>query len=226
MENAPRLYYELVEILGQHKKWLDVRHLYTLAWMITGLIHSGCISLTAWLPYIQSRARYAQSVQRRFARWLHNERLQVHTLYTPLIQSALAQWGNHTLYLALDTSMLWDRYCIIRISVIYRGRAVPLVWSVLEHGSSSVAYEVYQSLLEAVPPLLPYGVKVVFLADRGFADTQLRAQLRRLQWHFRIRIKANFWVYRHRHRRCKVGHFPLPAGRAIFMHPVHITLEH
>ena len=27
--------------------------------------------------------------------------------------------------------MLWDAYCLIRLSVIYRGRAVPLVWSEL-----------------------------------------------------------------------------------------------
>ena len=40
------------------------------------------------------------------------------------------------------------------------------------------------------------GVKVVFLADRGFADTELLAQLRRLGWHFRIRIKATFSVLR------------------------------
>jgi hypothetical protein len=50
MENTPRLYYELVEVLGQHKKWLDVRHLYTLVWMVVGLIESGCVNLTAWIP--------------------------------------------------------------------------------------------------------------------------------------------------------------------------------
>lgn len=226
MENTPRLYYGLVELLGQHGKWLDVRHLYTLAWMVVGLIHSGCVSLTAWVPYVQSRARYAQSVQRRFDRWLHNKRLEVHRLYTPLIQTALAEWGNHTLYLALDTSLLWDRYCMIRISVIYRGRAVPLIWHVLEHASSSVAYEVYQPLLDALPLLLPVGVKVVFLADRGFADTHLLAHLRRLRWHFRIRIKASFWVYRRGQRPCKVEHFKLPPGRAIFLHHVYITAEH
>ena len=40
------------------------------------------------------------------------------------------------LYVALDTSMLWNTYCMVRLSVIYRGRAVPLVWCVLEHGSA------------------------------------------------------------------------------------------
>jgi hypothetical protein len=226
MENTPRLYCELVELVGQHGQWRDVRHLYTLIWMVVGLIHSGCVSLTAWVPFVRGRARYAQSTQRRFARWLDNKRIEVHTLYAPLIQRALAEWGNHTLYLALDTTMLWNRYCVIRLSVVYRGRAVPLVWEVLEHSSSSVAYETYAALLETVPPLLPLGVRVVFLADRGFADTELLGHLRRLGWHFRIRIKASFRVTRPGQRPCKVEDFKLALGRALFLHHVAITAEH
>ena len=46
MENTLRLYDTLVQVLSQHRKWLDVRHLKTLAWMMTGLIESGLINLT------------------------------------------------------------------------------------------------------------------------------------------------------------------------------------
>ena len=127
--------------------------------------------------------------------------------------------------MALDTSMLWNQYCLIRLSVVYRGRAVPLVWEVIEHGSSSVTHAAYEALLEAVPALLPAGVKVVFLADRGFADTDLMAQLRRLGWHFRIRIKASFTVLRPGPPACKVEDFALAPGRAVFLHNVAITAE-
>ena len=50
MESTPRLYDTLVAVLHQHQKWLDLRHLKTLAWMTAGLIQSGNISLTAWAP--------------------------------------------------------------------------------------------------------------------------------------------------------------------------------
>jgi len=180
MENTPRLHDTLVQVLSQHDEWLDVRHVKTLAWMLVGLIQSGLIGLNAWAPYVLSRATMAQSTVRRFARWLDNERIVVHQLYGPLIQQALAEWGQHMLYLALDTSLLWDRYCLVRISLIYRGRAVPLVWCVLEHASSSVAYEVYKTLLDQAAALLPLGCRVVFLADRGFVDTALMAHLRLL----------------------------------------------
>jgi hypothetical protein len=94
MENTPRLHDILVQVLSQHDEWLDVRHVKTLAWMLVGLIQSGLIGLNAWAPYVLSRATIAQSTVRRFARWLNNERIVVHQLYGPLIQQALAEWGQ------------------------------------------------------------------------------------------------------------------------------------
>lgn len=225
MENSLRLYHTLVQVLRKHRNWLDIRHLKTLAWMMTGLMQSGTISLPAWQPYVHGRAVYAQSTVRRFTRWLNNPRIEVHSLYGPLMQQALAEWGQHKLYLALDTSMLWNQYCLIRISVVYRGRAVSLVWQVVEHSSSSVAYEVYQDLLDKAAELLPLGCQVVFLADRGFADIDLMAHLKRLGWHYRIRIKGNFWVYRAGQRRRQVKNVPLACGQARFWHGVFITAQ-
>jgi len=106
---------------------MDLRHLKTLAWMMVGLMQSGTSSLTAWAPYVHSRAVDAQRPVRRFARWLENERIAVHALYGPLMQQALAKWDTNVLYLALDTSTLWDTYGMVRISLIYRGRAIPIV---------------------------------------------------------------------------------------------------
>jgi Transposase DDE domain len=223
MENSPRLYSELVALCGQPGQWRDIRHLQTCAWMVVGLSQAEGVKLTAWVPFVQGRARYAPSTQRRFRRWLGNRGIEVAPLYGPLIQQALQEWGTHTLYLALDTSLWWNQYCLIRLSVGYRGRAVPVVWEVIEPGSSSVTQAAYEALLDALPPLLPTGIKVVFLADRGFADTALLAQLRRLGWHFRLRIKATFSVLRPGQPPCKVEDFSLAPGRALCLQNVAIT---
>jgi len=223
MANTPHLYDTLVHVLSQHATWLDQRHLKTLAWMMVGLIQSGWINLTAWAPYVVSRAQYAQSTVRRFRRWLNNDKLDVLALYGPVVTQALAEWGEQALYVALDTSMLWDTYCLLRLSMIYRGRAVPLVWCVLQHGSAQVAFEAYRDLLERAALLLPRSCKVVFLADRGFADTELMAHLQRLGWHWRIRIKSSFWLYRRGRPRCKVERLAVARGHAGFWHRVCIT---
>jgi hypothetical protein len=137
----------------------------------------------------------------------------------------LSEWGQNVLYLALDTSMLWGKYCITRISIVYRGRAIPLVWKVLEHPSSTVAFAAYKGLLnKAAQLLLPFDCRVVFMADRGFADTDLMAHLSRLGWRWRIRLKGSFWIYR-RGRRRKAQRITPAAGQAIFWHNVFITAQ-
>ncbi len=222
MENTPRLYDALQALLGQHCRWRDQRHLYPLVWMVVGLVASGQISLTAWSDYVQSRAVYAQSTQRRFSRWLGNERVQEHALYARLIRYALSVWLQERLVLALDTTMLWERYCVIRVVIVYRGRAIPVVWKVLEHSSSMVAYAAYAPLLDAVVKVLPQGVEILFLADRGFADVELFKHLHRLGWHYRIRVKSNFLVYRGK-QGTPVGFYTLSTSHALFLHHVQIT---
>src|SRR5678815_3932850 len=117
MENTPYLYETLLRVLGQHSNWLDLRHRKTLAWMMVGLICSKTVSLGAWTPFVVSQAPYAQSLVRRFRRWLANNRLTVEPLYGPLIEQAVVGWVGKRMYVALDTSMLWNTYCLIRLSV-------------------------------------------------------------------------------------------------------------
>lgn len=155
-----RLHHQLQTLLGQSIPWGDQRHLQTLLWMVIGLVCSECINLTNWGVYVQSRARFAQSHQRRFSRWLHNPRINVHRLYSPMIASALANWGASEIHLLEDTSQLWDEFCLIRLSVQYRGRAVPVIWRVIRHGSSSIQLSVYQEMLLRAQGLMPVGVSV------------------------------------------------------------------
>ena len=226
MENTPYLYETLLRVLDQHTNWLDLRHRKTLAWMMVGLICSKTVSLGAWTPFVVSQAQYAQSLVRRLSRWLDNNRITVEPLYGPLIEQAVVGWVGKRMYVALDTSMLWNTYCLIRLSVIYRGRAVPLVWRVIEHGSAAVSFETYQDLLNEAKSRLPFACKVVFLADRGFADTQLMGHLRGLGWHFRIRIKSTFWIYPSHLAPFQVGEVALQPGHMSCWQEVSITDKH
>jgi len=225
MENPPSLYDTLVQGLRPHRNWLDRRHLKTVAGMMGGLIHSGSIRLCAWAPFVVSRARYSQSTVRRFRRWLDNDKSEGHPLYGPLLQQALIGWVDKTLSVALDTAMWWHTYCMVRLSVISRGRAVPWVWDVLEPGSAMVAYDVSKALLDQANPLMPVACQVGFLADRGVTDTELRRPLKRLGWHFRLRITSNFWRDRPGHEGGQVRTISLACGQARFWPGVLLTIQ-
>jgi hypothetical protein len=226
MENVSVLYFSLMNLLNKGQ-WQDVRHLKTLVNRLMGLILSKTVNLTEWIPFAEEvRAKIAQSLQRRYRRWLENFPIDVNQLYAPLIQEALSRWGSQTLYLALDTSVLWNRYCLIRVSIIYRGRAIPLAWIVIEHGSASVKFSVYKQVLMRAAAQLPKEIKkVVLLADRGFADIQLMRLCKKLKWNFRIRIKSRFIVF-WKNRKFSINDFiPTQPGKVRFLHQVALTRE-
>jgi hypothetical protein len=192
--------------------------------MVIGLVCSECINLPKWTVYIRSRAVFAQSHQRRFSRWLQNPRINAQKLYSSLIAKALAAWGEPCITVIEDTSMLWDEYCLIRLSVQYRGRAIPLVWRVMRHGSSAVGFERYQAMLKRASCIIPAGVSVCFLADRGFADTTLMRYLRHeLHWHFRIRVKSNSWIHRTGQGWVQLNQYHLALGEVVLLQGVRLT---
>ncbi len=128
--------------------------------------------------------------------------------------------------LVLDTSVMFERYCQIRIAVLYRGRALALAWTVLEHANASVHFEQLQSVLEQAKLVLDkLGItNVMFLADRGFADVDLFERLRALGWHYRIRITSNLILFSPDGRRlCKAGEVQLASGSAKFYQNVRLT---
>ncbi|MDV6375099.1 transposase, partial [Deinococcus sp. ZS9-10] len=94
--DAPRLYQAVLAHI-QHGLWNDVRNAHTLAWMVTGLVLSGRSSIPAWLPYIHSRATFAQSSERRARRWLDSPAIDPTSIYGPLVTRALRDWGSQTL---------------------------------------------------------------------------------------------------------------------------------
>lgn len=100
---------------------------------------------------------------------------------------------------------------------------MPVVWRVLAHQSSSVAFKAYKNLLSRVSRLLPKEIQAVLLADRGFVDTELMKHCEQLGWKYRIRTKQDFWVCRPGKAPCQVRDFHLGLGEAVLLQGVKVT---
>jgi hypothetical protein len=143
--------------------------------MVAGLLLSQTVCFDHWKTRLPLGHCLASSWQRRCQRWLSNARVDAEGLYGPLILWAIQRWQNpgQALHLALDTTMLWNRICVVVVSVVCHGRAIPLLWQALEHPSASVSAEVSIGLLEKADRLLAdFGV-ITLLADRAFPCAEL-----------------------------------------------------
>ena len=192
----------------------DPRNIDTFFTMLFCIVASGSVHLSAWIIWM-SRDTKANSRVRRISRWLGNSSINPHEWYAPLIRYALQKWTKMPICIALDTTMLYDRFCCVRVSMIYMNRAIPIAWHVLEHDSVTVKYVQYAHLFERAEKLLPEKVEIIFLADRGFVCRDLMRRLQQLRWTWRIRVKNNQKL------RTRSGGFitlktlPLSPGKAI-----------
>jgi len=205
------------------KSYGDRRRLQTLAWAIIGLIISRKISLGSWGEVVIGRARKAASRTRRFSRWLHNDKINAFALYSPLLRNQLKKWSRTSRFrIALDTSVLPKGLVLIRISLIYRGRSVPIVWKVIAHNSAMVSYETYEPLLKRVQEVLPEWAIVELTADRGFFHQELIRFCKKVGWHYRLRAPSDTLVQRRGQGSRHLSDLCPPRGEAHFYHNVHI----
>ena len=225
MTNHNTLFYNLMKFIQTcGVRFHDIRILATFGWMIVGLIKSKKPHLSHWVASRRGETQ-AASKERQFARWLHNEKIRPMLTYLPVAEKIAQEFAGQTVYVALDTSQLWKKFVIIRLSLVYRGRALPLGWQVFASGSATVAVNRYQRLLAQVAGIMPSSTKVVLLADRGFAHTDLMKIIKQLGWHFRIRLKQNTWVYQSNGRVKQVKELIPSLGKGRFYESVWITKQ-
>jgi hypothetical protein len=97
------------------------------------------------------------------------------------------------LVLAIDPTTHTDTVVLLTIRVIYRGRALPLVWMLWEANQplqGSSFWERVAALLEEVAALLPEGIPVIWLADRAFGTPQFTDLVQARGWHYVVRVQG------------------------------------
>ena len=216
MASHTQLHGELLAFLRQHRLVADERHLVQLGRMVTGLLLSETVCFDRWKQVLPLDHCLAASWQRRCRRWLSSKRIDAAALYGPLALWALQNWQKpgQRLYLALDTTMLWNRYCVVVLSIVCHGRAIPLLWQTLEHPSASVSAAVVIALLENADRLLSGFSAITVLADRGFPSAELLGWFEgQSRWSYVMRLRADTWIHgTAAPLGCEVRRLRLPRG--------------
>lgn len=174
-------------------------------------------------------AQQAQSTERRFVRNLFLTTIPRTAIYQAVLRQAFSNWGDASITLALDTTRLFQRWCVVCVSLTYRGRALPLAWQLLEHQSSVVSMEDIHPVLASVHSFLrhlPEVEEVYFRADRGFMDQKLMTLVTAYGWKWAIRGKGQVLVYDAQGKALgKVREQLSRHGSPVFLDDVYITAD-
>ena len=188
---TPLLYRQLQEQLSQWVLPQDRRHLQGVAEAVAAILQSQSAVLGKWIPYLTHRGCSARAHLERVAYLLHNDHISAQRFYIPLLQALKHGLQETAVTLVLDTSMLWDQYCLIEVCLVWGGRSLTLAQVVLGHGIATVGFADYRQVLEAAQAVLPIGCQVTFLADRGFQPRELLRWLQQQGWHWALRVKSD-----------------------------------
>jgi hypothetical protein len=115
---VPHLYRQLQSQLSQWIKPVDQRHLQGFCENLAAILQAQSACLSHWLPYLTHRDCQARSHMERLSYFVHNPNITAETFYVPLLQQFLKAWEGTAMTLTLDTSLLWEQYCLIEICLI------------------------------------------------------------------------------------------------------------
>src|SRR5713101_4980700 len=123
-------------------------------------------------------------------RGAHRQELVVETCFAPLLAWVLRGWEGHQLALAVDATTLGQRFVVLALSVLYRGCAIPVAWTILPAGEKHAWRREWLRMLRQVRSAVPRRFFVIVLADRGLYARWLYRRIVRLGWHPLLRINV------------------------------------
>jgi hypothetical protein len=116
--------------------------------------------------------------------------LAVEPCFVPLLAWVVAQGEGTQLALALDATTWGTRFTVLALSVVYRGCAIPVAWTVLPATAKHAWRREWLRMLRQVRRAVPRSWTVIVLADRGLYARWLFRRITRLGWHPFLRINT------------------------------------
>jgi hypothetical protein len=116
--------------------------------------------------------------------------LTVEPCFVPLLAWVVDQWEGTQLALALDATTLGTSFTVLALSVVYRGCAIPVAWTVLLAPAKHAWRREWLRMLRQVRRAVPRSWTVLVLADRGLYARWLFRRITRLGWHPFLRINT------------------------------------
>jgi hypothetical protein len=139
------------------------------------------------------------ALRQRLREWLYDgedkasvcqTQIEISACFAPLLGWVLSWWHSATLALALDATLLKDQTVALVISVLYRGCAIPVAWTILPANRKGAWMPHILRMLRQLHQVVPASMDVLVLADRGLWSPRLWHRLRRLHWHPLLRLQG------------------------------------
>jgi hypothetical protein len=216
MQNNLRLY---GNVLSQLRKWLPgerITRLRNMSWLMIGMFLAQSVHLSHIARKLPLPGQIV-SLTNRLRRFLNNRRVDVRAYYEPVARLLIARFRGQRLVLLMDCTPLGFNYQLMMVSIAYRKRALPLVWSV-HHGNRGMVKTPPQiALLRWVARLIRPDTEVWVVGDAGFGRVALMRWLSRRHWHYCLRVNSRYQFRRAGANWQAVAAIPIRMGQTHYL---------
>jgi len=209
-----------------YKNELHAKRQLSLSYAAMGLLASESLFLHRMAEgLVETRGGMKKHATKQIDRLLSNKGLCVWDLSEPWVRYVLGE--QKEIVIALDWSSFFDdEQSMLSLNLVTsKGLATPLLWKSVDKKQlkhNRARYE--DQLLSRLKAVLPTGVPVTLLADRGFACQKFFRFLdEELQFNYIIRIKSSTTIT-HNQIRNKALHWLKPDGRSLGLKKALLTL--
>ena len=214
----------LMQFFHPHPTGHRERHFNTLLALICGLCGSHHAHLSSIADHAPSNGADQESVITRFRRWLKRDTTTVTGWFLPVVKALLANRAQQPLTLVMDGSVVGRGCLALMVSVVYHGRALPLVWLVVKGKKGHFPQQTHCEVLTQLQTLIPDGAEVTMLGDGEFDGTEFQAMLRTLKWKYVSRTSPNL-LMTVEGRQFTIGGMAPKPGEKLGVRPVWLTAE-
>ena len=198
------------------------RHLNTLVALICGLTGGRHAHLSTIADYAPSHGATQANLIKRFQRFLQHAAQTVDQWFLPVAHALLQALAHQPIRLVMDGRVVGRGCLALMISVVYHGRALPIVWVVVAATKGHFPEATHRALLAQVHHLMPPEATVIFLGDGEFDGVDLQADLSGLGWQYGCRTASNILITADGVE-CSVGAVAPALGEALAVTPAWMT---
>jgi hypothetical protein len=194
--SAAEVYQRVMGLLKTHvDARVDESSLIRLGLYVTGLLraHNGSPAQVAKaLDHMQLTGATAESLERRIRRTESDPEIQAAYCLAPLARERLLLGKPAALVLIVDPTLQEDRIVMVSVNVWYRGRSLPIAWSIWPANrplQGARFWERVAELLERVAAIVPKHIPITCVADRAFGTPAFTDLMDALGWNWVVRVQ-------------------------------------
>lgn len=214
----------LRKLLGQ--SYLGSYHLQrltVLSSMVSSILLSGRTELSKMALSNPGRTKLSSRVK-QYKRLLMNENVDAKTYFLPYVKPLLENLSaSGELVFSIDGSVVGSGCMCLMFSVIYKGRAIPVVWKVYRRKKGHLPEKEHRKLLGELAGLVPGNCRVVVTGDGEFDGCCWQSDILAKGWDYVLRTGRNVQITESGGDVFKPGSVKLTGGGHLFFEDIGFT---